>query len=324
MKTLRDLLQSWMDKWRSLDQRVKTALQWLGRLLMGAAFVYIIWLLVRDGQALFEIDWLPFLPATVGVMILYMLSLGLQYFAWTRLLSFQRKAGWLDFAIFARIVVMKRLPGGVWHWVGRASLYNTSTQVPTRTVMIANFLEIILIVLVSTSFLLPGLADFPPLLGWLLSLLAMAAAVVISVIWVRDQAGAKLGWRHDLGQALLWLGSYAGCLLLGAWILLLYGQAGGAASLTFSLALNAWAIAAAISYLIVFVPAGLGIRELTFVMVLGPYLPATTGLVIGVLIRLAFTLADVIWGLAGWGFGEWMHRRGLAREKQNSLSEDRE
>nr|WP_221475255.1 lysylphosphatidylglycerol synthase domain-containing protein [Sphaerisporangium rubeum] len=92
----------------------------------------------------------------------------------------------------------------------------------------------------------------------------------------------------------------AGWLLYGVHVWLLLGdmRPGGAA--LFPLAAGAYALAWATGLLAVVVPAGIGVREGAMVLVLAPVLDAPRALVIAVVSRLAFTLADLIW--AGLGF----------------------
>ncbi|MFC6080861.1 lysylphosphatidylglycerol synthase domain-containing protein [Sphaerisporangium aureirubrum] len=104
------------------------------------------------------------------------------------------------------------------------------------------------------------------------------------------------------GRAMLTAGAWtlAGWLLYGVhvWLLLREMRPGGAA--LFAVAAGAYALAWATGLLTVIVPAGIGVREGAMVLVLAPVLDAPRALVIAVVSRLAFTLADLVW--AGLGF----------------------
>ncbi|MFC4531571.1 lysylphosphatidylglycerol synthase domain-containing protein [Sphaerisporangium dianthi] len=93
----------------------------------------------------------------------------------------------------------------------------------------------------------------------------------------------------------------AGWLFYGVhiWLLLDDMRPGGGPSL-FAVAAGAYALAWVTGLLTVIVPAGIGVREGAMVLVLTPVLDAPHALVVAVVSRLAFTLADAVW--AGIGF----------------------
>ena len=51
--------------------------------------------------------------------------------------------------------------------------------------------------------------------------------------------------------------------------------------------------------MMVFIPAGLGIREITLTWLLKDYLPISSILLVSILIRLTYAIADVLWGSLG-------------------------
>jgi uncharacterized membrane protein YbhN (UPF0104 family) len=91
-----------------------------------------------------------------------------------------------------------------------------------------------------------------------------------------------------------------GWLFYGVHIWLLLGDMRPGGPSLFAVAAGAYALAWATGLLTVIVPAGIGVREGAMVLVLAPVLPAPQALVIAIVSRLAFTLADVLW--AGLGF----------------------
>jgi uncharacterized membrane protein YbhN (UPF0104 family) len=111
--------------------------------------------------------------------------------------------------------------------------------------------------------------------------------------------------------AALW--TLAGWLLYGVhiWLLLRDMEPGGAS--LYAVATGAYALAWATGLLTVIVPAGIGVREGAMVLVLTPVLDAPRALVIAVVSRLAFTLADLVWAGLGLALA-----RGRAQEDSSS------
>jgi uncharacterized membrane protein YbhN (UPF0104 family) len=52
----------------------------------------------------------------------------------------------------------------------------------------------------------------------------------------------------------------------------------------------------------VFLPAGMGIREITLTWLLASYLPVSAILLVAILIRVTYALADMVWGSIGMFF----------------------
>ncbi len=167
------------------------------------------------------------------------------------------------FFISGMTQVAKYLPGGVWHFVGRAGAYRSkgmSLQETGRALFVEN-------VWLCVSALGTGLLFFLPfgapleVSPWVLEgVLAFVVVCWLSGVWGLDRlhrpgAGARARWSFDLlgVQCLAWL-------TLGAsfWVLL------PAASTVQGLLVSAGAFALSwlLGFLMVFAPGGLGVREL--------------------------------------------------------------
>ncbi|MEO3808701.1 lysylphosphatidylglycerol synthase domain-containing protein [Sphaerisporangium sp. B11E5] len=103
------------------------------------------------------------------------------------------------------------------------------------------------------------------------------------------------------GRAMLVAAAWtlAGWLLYGVHVWLLLGDVRPGGASLYPLAAGAYALAWATGLLTVIVPAGIGVREGALVLVLAPVLDAPLALVIAVVSRLAFTLADLVWAALG-------------------------
>jgi len=63
----------------------------------------------------------------------------------------------------------------------------------------------------------------------------------------------------------------------------------------------------------------IGVQEVSLVFLLQPYLPASVALLVALLLRLLFTLSDVLWGLTGWAFASIALRKKTTPLDENIL-----
>ncbi|WP_150252000.1 lysylphosphatidylglycerol synthase domain-containing protein [Nocardiopsis deserti] len=94
---------------------------------------------------------------------------------------------------------------------------------------------------------------------------------------------------------------------LGLHVWLLTWAVGGEALRSLGPAVGAYALAWTLGLLVVFAPAGLGVREAVLVVALSPVVDAGAALVVAVLSRLVMTVADVAWA----GLSVLLSRRAL-------------
>jgi hypothetical protein len=239
---------------------------------------------------------------------LYLISLVIQFFTWSRIISFHRKVSWQDVDIYARMILMRSLPGGAWHWIGRISMYSGSTEVPTRVVVLGNFLEWILLILMGAAIFLAFTGSL--YLRLLAILLVISAALGLSIAWQPPDRS----WGKRLAEAVLWVILDGVVWIAGAVIFYLFTLAvAGREPLSFPESLRIWTFSGSLLMLIIFLPSSLGVREITLVWLLQPYISTSLALLIALLIRVVFMLADILWGLFGWSFSQIILRRLAAR-----------
>jgi len=278
--------------------------RWVGYGLTLLAFLYLGALFIFSREQIQQIRWSAYWLPVVLALGVYLCSLLVQYVVWARLVSFHHRISWRDMAIYFRVLLMRRLPGGVWHWVDRTAMYTGSTSLPARVVMLANFLEWSLLLLIAGAVAAAGWPDGPLWLRVLISTALLLLAFGLAYAWQPERR--RLALR--MAEAALWLGLYGLAWMAGGLILYLYAHATqiglGAASgefqqITYLRCFWAWAIAGGSSQLMVFVPAGLGVREITLTWLLAPYLPLPSILLVAIIIRLTYAMADMVWGTMG-------------------------
>jgi hypothetical protein len=299
------MIQSWMERCALAINQTRARWKWLGTALSVAATVYLAALIIYGGYQARDIHWQAFWLPSLLALVFYLVSTLVQYMVWVRFLIAYQRPGWRDVAIFSRALVLRRLPGGVWHWVGRTALYSEATVVPGRVIMLANFLEWVLLILVGAVLFFAGWENISLPLRLFLALVCTGLALVLSMSWERDHQP----WGRRLLESLYWFGLYAIAWVCGGLIIYYLVQASGGASLDLNHAIWVWSAAGGGSMILVIAPTGLGIRELTLTWLLQPYLTPAGALLVAILTRLTFMAADVIWGYVGLGVSEFFLRR---------------
>jgi hypothetical protein len=306
-----------IERWANFLNQTQTRWRRIGYLVSAGAMIYLVGLLVYSGVQIRSIDvrvyWIPVLIT----MVLYLFSLITQVVVWMRLLSFHHKCGWQDVVIYARTIILRRLPGGVWHWLGRSTLYAGNTKVAGRVVVGANFMEWLMLLLAAGSLAIIGVRELPWFARVFGAILLGGAGVGMAYRW---QPPARR-WNLRLFESLLWIGFYGVAWLLGGAIVYAIVQATGGEKLSLAQAVWVWAVAGGSSLLLIIVPAGLGIREVTITWLLTPYLPASAAILVAILIRFSFTLADVIWGSLGWAIGHLFVGNDPALQESSVISQ---
>lgn len=299
------MIESVVIRWAEFLQSARKRWKWVGQALTVAAFVYIIILLVYSGFQIVEINWRLYWQAAIISLVLYFISLLIQFFAWVRMLSFHNKASWQDVVIYTRVILLRRLPGGVWHWVGRTAMYSESTPIPGRVIMVASFIEWAMLILVAGSIAITGFDFLSIYLRLPVSVLLLVLAGILGFTW---QPSTR-NWLWRSAETILWVAIYASAWLLGGMIFYSFFLATGGEGLSWLRAWWVWAISGGSSMLLFIVPGGSGIREILLTWVLNPYLPVASVILIAILIRILFIFGDIIWGYLGLMLSLWITRK---------------
>ena len=106
-------------------------------------------------------------------------------------------------------------------------------------------------------------------------------------------------------RALAW--TTLGWLCFGAHAWFLIRVFAGDSPHTFALALGAYALAWAVGFLIIFVPGGIGARELALIAVLSPVMSSASALVVALVSRVVMTVGDLFWAGVGLAIGRARH-----------------
>jgi hypothetical protein len=269
--------------------------RWLSLLLTIVMVVYLVYAFTRGELRLNQVDWKAYQWAILEILLIYLLSLIIQFYVWTRIISDHRRATLQDVEIYARTILMRSLPGGAWHWVGRISMYSGGTEVPTRVVVLANFLDWALITLVGIGIYLLTLPTSK--IGIPLAALPFGATMALVINW----QSANRKWMVRFAEGVLWITLYSMVWFLAAIILYVIVQAvAGAGQLDVLGSIKASTLAGSMSSLVTWFPSSLGVREISLVWLLQSKLTTSLALLIALILRIIYTLADAIWGVLGW------------------------
>lgn len=282
-------------RWTQVLETTQKRWKWLGRILVLISWVYIIFLIIANWAQLKEIAWVSYGAPIIFGLLLYLLSLIAQFFIWVQLLGYQRSFQWFDLVVYAKSILLKRLPGGMWHWVGRTIMYREVTQISPRNVMLANLFELCVFIGVAMIIFLAGWQELQIAvrvflgslgsiaLGWLLYSWLPGVDFVFQKIIVVVRIFVLTAFSWFLGAAIVWL------LVVST------------DDVPFGIgdALWIWAISGGISMMIIVIPSGLGLREITLSALLVRFITLPEAIMVAVLIRFIFIGADIIWGGLG-------------------------
>lgn len=227
-----------------------------------------------------------------------------------------------DFRAFFLSSVLKRVPGAVWYFVGRAYLYRGATGgawMATTGTVLENAL------LLFTGLAL-ALIVWPAQLGWDtrwglgalvvsallvlgLSLRPTAAVQLLRPLWGRDcQPSSTVRTpRVTTGSVLSWIALYAVSWGVGGCSLHFF-----VAAFYPSLSLHTlpFTVGVGIVYTLTgfvafFVPAGLGVKELAAVYLLRHVMPLPLAAIVVLLFRLNLLLAEALWLVVSYSLVRW-------------------
>lgn len=243
--------------------------------------------------------------------VAYSVALGMAIWAWGQIMNtLGTPVRWRQhIRIYCITNLARRLPGVLWHVVGRVALYDEKEASKT-VISVGSGLELILTALSGLGVGImawPGSVDqlFHPMWivgGLALGLLAVhprVLHVLLTRLGVSVGASGELRYRQVLG----WLLIYGLIWLMGGLVLFALIETIYPVSLEWlPRTVGAWSLSGMVAVVAAVLPVGLGFRELTLSLLLATFLPEGIALVTAILSRLLLTLYELIWALiTHWG-----------------------
>ncbi|MFH1086785.1 MAG: lysylphosphatidylglycerol synthase domain-containing protein [Chloroflexota bacterium] len=281
-------------------------------LMIGASLLVLSYGVVRNWQQLLAFQWqLTFWPLPVA-MLLYPVELALTVGVWRCIIG--RMGGqsrWRqDLRIYCTANIARRLPTVVWFVAGRLYLYQelgVSKSISSLATVVEGVLVLFsgLLTLVMLAPLSGGMGALTPY-TWLLALMALACMVVVlrpaflkrAVDWLalRFGHGRTIANEVDYRHMLLWTACYVVVWAVGGLIVyLLVRMVHPLPWGRLPAVIAAWVGGGVVSHVALFLPGGLGLKELTMAALLSALVPMPIAIVIAVLTRIWFSLNELLW-----------------------------
>lgn len=279
--------------------------------LFGLVLLSLVVALLREWDQV--VVWLHYITAVLLLRAFTIYTLALALAALTWYLIMRRLSGIVDIRIHLRVYCVtnlaRRLPGVLWHVVGRAVLYERAGLSKTVT-LLASGVEQVLIVLSGILVYLASLVVTPGTVR--VNIVWLAVAVIIGGLLVHPRVIRAILRRWGQQEAFLiqyrdlvvWLALYGVIWILGGCIAITLVGSNQPLSLAEQVEIiGAWSLSGGITSLVTFLPAGLGLREISLVVLLGPSIGWPFATFVAIMLRLLITLFEIVWSIITWRVG---------------------
>jgi SAM-dependent methyltransferase len=317
-------------------------------LVLAASIGFLVWLLAQTDLRLPATSGELFPSILVAYVLLLMAVISLSAL-WGLLLRYRQGPGSLirwstTFRAFARSWLARYLPGSVWAY-GARFIYADPAHVPRQTIALSLVDEFLLVtgtaaVLGLSAWLWSSFGTLAGLAGLMTSMVALASTVA----WVNPVTHSLLEWvtsrlrrqssepepspalsgraRLTVPVALAFATGYlaTNASTAGAFAI-------GVATLTpgtgddVALFVAGYSVASLVGMVVIFAPAGIGVREATIVGLLAPSVGADAAAAAAVAVRLGMGLADLTVFAAAEVWGASRPVKSLRRSRMHNTSE---
>ena len=266
--------------------------------------VFVVYNLYREGSMLLT-QLTHVNPLGLGLsFVLYSCALALAILGWSAIASRMTNVRDLKrhVKVYCYANLARRIPGFFWYVLGRAHLYR-GDGVGIVSISAASAMEMMLIVLSGLmSYALLNLGRWPTQWTWGLILGIGAGLVMIHprlLQWILSKMKHANIMEHiRYRDVATWLAVYVGVWVLGGLALFSVVCAIQPVDLVQAPGIIAsWSLSGAISTLVIFLPAGLGVREAALSMLLLPFIPAPLAVTVALMMRVLLTLYEIVWAL---------------------------
>ena len=272
-----------------------------GTLLFSLAVLAL--LLYREWDRLFEIQWRLDPRLFAGVLLSYLLGLGLASCIWADLMRCfgSTLPALTHVEYFCLSQLAKRLPGTVWYIAGRAYLYKQVGESP-RLVTFASSIELLITILSGAlaSLLFAGywLSEWTPLSWWAWLFLVSAALLLLHPRLVhylvrRFNIGEPAPLHY--GRLLLWVSLYIFNWIIGGFVLYFVGNLVTPLSLSqLPYLVGIWSLVGTLGFVVFFLPTNLGFFEVGLSLLLATLVPSTLAVIIAIVNRVVLLITEIV------------------------------
>lgn len=203
----------------------------------------------------------------------------------------------------------KYVPGGVWNYLAVVEM-GADHEIPRRRSLSAMVVSVLISIVTAGLLALPGIAFTgvfnPEQRVWFLVLIPVVACLLVPrVLNSLISVALRIAKRPQLEQPLTIRGvlrssawALVGWLLAGTLVWLLSIHLGMPATFeSFLLAAGGYSLSWALGFIVFFMPAGLGVREVVLAVMLAGQLEPGALIVVVLMARVLSTLGDIALGL---------------------------
>lgn len=278
-------LQEWFSSLLNLLKRLRNDPK-VSKILGVVSIVYPLALFYFSRDEILSINWSSFLEIFLLCVFIYNISMSLQNLAWSLIVDGSLINYWFNSSVYFRTILMKRLPGGVWHWLGRANLYEIQPSNERNSITRANLTEWLL--LISS-----GLSGYAFTIKHWIGITGILLTILVAFFLLRR---SDRTWLGSIYLSIILVFTYCICWLVGGlilhWLLMAVNVSG---QVPFEFSLGTWCLSSAIGMFFFFLPSGALIRDFSLSALLSKsYEPAKFLLVI-LQVRIIFLAADFLW-----------------------------
>jgi uncharacterized membrane protein YbhN (UPF0104 family) len=256
-----------------------------------------------------------------GAAVCVIAGLGCMMLAWRALLADLGSPLPLPAAIRVMFIgqLGKYVPGAVWAVAAQVELAR-DYQVPRRrsaTASLVGMATTLVVGLVAAGVMLPLTSTSAVRHYWWVLAITPLAVACLYPKFIKFGLDLVLKTVHrppleksisvrGMARALAW--TALGWLFYGAHAWLLISEFAGHGGHVLALSLGAYALAWSVGFLIIFVPGGIGAREVALIAVLAPVMSSASALVVALASRVVMTIGDLVWAGAGLVIGRAQRR----------------
>lgn len=256
------------------------------KMLVVISIVYPLVLIFISREEILSLDWSSFFKVLLTCLLVYYVSMFLQNVVWSLIVDSNLSRFWFNSQAYFKTILMKRLPGGIWHWLGRQSIYEVSFPGENSGVSKANLIEWLILILT-------GLA------GYLLTVsLTVGVPFILLTLGVttwllhKDDTPVVKTFSLAIGIVIF----YFICWFAGALILhYLLTTAQPDSLIPFKTSFATWCLTSAISMLFFFFPSGSLIRDFSLAALLTNIIGPAKVILVILQVRVIFFVADFFW-----------------------------
>lgn len=254
-----------------------------------ASVAYTFLLLFLSRSEIMSINWVAFWRIFLSSFLLYFISLLLQSLNWSLTIDGSLTNFLKNSEAFFRSILLQRIPGGFWHWLGRINFYREYELVQSKNinekVKFANLYEWLLSILTGMSIFL-WTKNYPA--GIISSIFCF---LLLITLFQRSENKDGMNLSVPLLTILIMLVRWGlGFLTLS----LLINNMMDLDAITPTFVLATWTLSSSIGMATFFLPSGGLVRDFTLTALLSPIMPIQKVFLLAAELRIIFLASDLL------------------------------